>query len=160
LAERLGAIAQPEIRRVALRYLETVAATLQPGTVELRADSLIVFSEYLAAHHPEVGCLGDLDRQAHIEPFLAWNRGRPWRGRLARDRPVSLVVSKHVVVDLRGFLDDLAIWGWAERPPSGCCSPATSPGWTGPCPGRSHPRSTATSWRRSVASTTCSPAAG
>jgi integrase len=116
LAERLGTIAQPEIRRVALGYLETVAATLQPGTVELRADSLIVFSEYLSAHHPEVTSLADLDRQAHIEPFLAWNRGRPWRGRLARDRPVSLVVSKHVVVDLRAFLDDLAIWGWAERP--------------------------------------------
>ena len=116
LAERLGAVAQPEIRRVALRYLETVAATLQPGTVELRADSLIVLSEYLAAHHPEVRSLADLDRQAHIEPFLAWNRGRPWRGRLARDRPVSPVVSKHVVVDLRAFFDDLAIWGWAERP--------------------------------------------
>ena len=116
LAERLGAIAQPQLRRVALRYLETVVATLRPATVELRADSLIVFSEYLAAHHPQVRSLADLDRQAHIEPFLAWNRGRPWRGRVARDRPVSPVVSKHVVVDLRGFLDDLAIWGWAERP--------------------------------------------
>jgi integrase len=116
LAERLRAIVQPKLRRVALAYLQTVAATLRPATVELRADSLIVFSEYLAAHHPEVGCLADLDRQAHIEPFLAWNRGRPWRGRVARDRPVSLVVSKRVVVDLRGFFDDLAIWGWAERP--------------------------------------------
>jgi integrase len=116
LAERLDAIAQPEIRRVALRYLETVAATLRLGTVEGKAESLMVLSEYLAAHHPEVRSLADLDRQAHIEPFLAWNRGRPWRGHLARDRPVSLVVSKHVVVDLRAFLDDLAIWGWAERP--------------------------------------------
>jgi integrase len=116
IAERLDAIAQPELRRVALRYLETVAAILRPATVELRADSLIVLSEYLAAHHPQVRRLAELDRQAHIEPFLAWNHGRPWRGRLARDRPVSLVVSKRVIVDLRGFFDDLAIWGWAERP--------------------------------------------
>jgi integrase len=116
IAQRLDAIAQPELRRVALRYLATVAATLRPATVELRADSLIVLSEYLAAHHPQVRCLAELDRRAHIEPFVAWNHGRPWRGRLARDRPVSLVVSKRVIVDLRGFFDDLAIWGWAERP--------------------------------------------
>ena len=116
LAERLRAVAQPEIRRVALAYPQTAAATLRPGTVELRADSLTVFSEYLAAHHPKVRSLRGLDRQAHIEPFLACNRGRPWRGRVARDRPVSPVVSKHAVVDLRGCFDDLAVWGWAERP--------------------------------------------
>jgi len=33
---------QPEIRKVALRYLEVVATTLRPSTVLLRADSLII----------------------------------------------------------------------------------------------------------------------
>jgi len=116
LAERLEAIAQPEIRRAALRYLQTIAATLRPSTVELRADSLVVFSEYLAAHHPQIASLTDLDRQTHIEPFLIWNHRRPWRGRVARDQAVSPVTSKRVVVDLRAFFDDLAVWGWAERP--------------------------------------------
>ena len=45
----MQAIGQPAIRAAALRYLTTVAATLRPNTVGLRADSLIVFSEYLAA---------------------------------------------------------------------------------------------------------------
>ncbi|HZD70744.1 MAG TPA: hypothetical protein VFA45_18155 [Actinomycetes bacterium] len=144
LAERLRAIAQPKLRRVALTYLQTVAATLRPATVELRADSLIVFSEYLAAHHPEVGCLADLDREAHIEPFLAWNRGRPWRGRVARDRPVSLVVSKRVVVDLRGFFDDLAIWGWAERPHRRLLFAGDVPRLDRPLPGHCPPKPTAT----------------
>ena len=81
----------------------------------LRSDSLIVLGEYLAAHHREVRRLEQLER-AHVEGFLAWNHGRPWRGRVARDKPVSLSASKRAVVDLRAFFKDLAVWGWAERP--------------------------------------------
>ena len=116
LAERLEALPQPEIRRVALRYLEVAGTTLRPSTVALRADSLIVFGEYLAAHQPAVRHLAQLER-AHIDGFLVWNHGRPWRGWLARDNPVSASVSKRAVVDLRAFFEDLAVWGWAERPP-------------------------------------------
>ena len=116
LAETLQALPQPEIRRVALRYLEVVATTLRPSTVSLRADSLIVFGEYLAAHHRGVRRLEQVER-AHIEGFLVWNHRRPWRGWLARDKPVSASVSKRAVVDLRAFFEDLAVWGWAERPP-------------------------------------------
>lgn len=115
LAEALRALPQPDIRRVALRYLELVGTTLRPATVALRADSLIVLAEYLAAHHPEVGRLEQLER-AHLEGFLAWNHGRSWRGHVARDTPVSLSASKRAVVDLRAFFEDLAVWGWAERP--------------------------------------------
>ena len=117
LAETLQAVPQPEIRRVSLRYLEVIATTLRPSTVTLRADSLIVFAEYLAAHHPEVIGLDQLDR-GHIDGFLVWNHQRPWRGRVARDKPVAPSVSKRTVVDLRAFFDDLAIWGWAQRPPA------------------------------------------
>ena len=134
LAEQLQAIPQPEIRRIAQRYLEVVAATLRPSTVGLRADSLIVFAEYLAHGHPEVASLTQLDRQRHIEPFLIWNNGRPWRGHLARDQPVSAPVSKRTVVDLRAFLDDLAVWGWAERPPRRLLFPTDVPRLPRPLP--------------------------
>ena len=134
LAERLEAIAQPDFRRAALRYLQTVAATLRASTVELRADSLVVFSEYLAADHPQVASLTDLDRQAHIEPFLAWNHRRPWRGRLARNQPVAPATSKRVVVDLRAFFDDLAVWGWAERPARRLLFPSDIPRLDRPLP--------------------------
>src|SRR5665648_1026147 len=86
-------VPQLEIRRVALRYLAIVATTLRPGTLTLRADSLIVFCEYLAAVHPEVRRLPQLTR-AHLEDFLTYNHGRPWRGRVARDKPVAASVSK------------------------------------------------------------------
>lgn len=113
--EYLAGVPQEEIRRVARRYVEVVATTLRPNTVWLRAESLIVFAEYLASHHPDLSRLSQL-RRHHVEGFLAWNQGRPWRGHLARDKAVSASVSKRAVVDLRCFLDDLAIWGWAERP--------------------------------------------
>lgn len=133
LEQRLGAISQPEIRKVALRYLTTVAVTLRPNTVELRTDSLITFAEYLAVHHPEVRSLTELTR-SHIEGFLAYNHERPWRGRLARNRPVSQVVSKRTVIDLRCFLDDVTLWGWAERPSRRLLFPTDIPRLDKPLP--------------------------
>jgi len=133
LEQRMQAIPQPHIRKVALRYLTTVAATLRPSTVELRADSLVTFAEYLAAHHPAVHSLTQLTRE-QIEDFLAYNHGRPWRGRVARDRPVSPVVSKRTVIDLRCFLDDLAVWGWAERAPRRLLFPSDIPRLDRPLP--------------------------
>ena len=133
IAQRVQAISQPAIRAAALRYLTTVAATLRPNTVSLRADSLIVFSEYLAAAHPDVRSLTQLTRE-HIEGFLAHNHKRPWRGRLARDQAVSAAVSKRTVIDLRCFLDDLALWGWAERPSRRLLFPTDIPRLDKPLP--------------------------
>ena len=133
IAQRVQAISQPGIRAAALRYLTTVAATLRPNTVGLRADSLIVFSEYLAAAHPDVRSLTQLTRE-HIEGFLAHNHKRPWRGRVARDQRVSAVVSIRAVIDLRCFFDDLALWGVAERPPRRLLFPTDIPRLDRPLP--------------------------
>ncbi|HEV2374484.1 MAG TPA: tyrosine-type recombinase/integrase [Streptosporangiaceae bacterium] len=133
IAQRAQEISQPAIRRAALRYLTTIAATLRAATVDLRADSLIVFSEYLAAAHPQVTSLTQLTR-SHIEEFLAYNHKRPWRGRVARDQPVSPVVSKRTVIDLRCFFDELALWDWAERPPRRLLFPTDVPRLDKPLP--------------------------
>jgi integrase len=133
IAQRVQAITQPGIRKAALRYLATVAATLRPATVDLRADSLIIFAEYLAVAYPHVRSLTQLTRE-HIEEFLAYNHKRPWRGRVARDQPVSPAVSKRAVIDLRCFLDDLALWGWAERPPRRLLFPTDIPRLDKPLP--------------------------
>jgi integrase len=133
LEQRAQQITQPGIRKAALRYLTTVASTLRPGTVDARADSLITFAEYLAARHPEVRGLTQLTRE-HVEGFLAYNHGRPWRGRVARDQPVSQALSKRTVIDLRCFLDDITLWGWADRPPSRMLFPADIPRLGRPLP--------------------------
>jgi len=133
LEQRAQKITQPGIRKAALRYLTTVAATLRPGTVDARADSPITFAEYLAARHPEVRGLTQLTRE-HIEGFRAYNHGRPWRGRVARDQPVSRALSKRTVIDLRCFLDDITLWGWADRPPARMLFPADIPRLSRPLP--------------------------
>ncbi len=133
LEERAQQITQPGIRKAALRYLTTVASTLRPGTAGVRADSLITFAEYLAARHPEVRSLTQLTR-AHMEGFLAYNHGRPWRGRVARDQPVSQALSKRTVIDLRCFPGDITLWGWADRPPARMLFPADIPRLDRPLP--------------------------
>ena len=133
IAQRVQAISQPGIRAAALRYLTTVAATLRPNTIGLRADSLIVFSEYLAAACPDVRSLTQLSR-AHIEGFLGWNHKRPWRGRVARDQPSP---RRSASGPSSTCAASSTTWPCGAGPsgrPGGCCSPPTSPGWTSRCP--------------------------
>jgi integrase len=115
LAERFTVVPAAEVRRVMLRYVEARSSVLSRSSLEGLANDLIVFGEYLGAHHPEVGSLRQLERH-HVEGFLVWNRSRPWRGRLARSTPVSASVAQAAVLALRNLLDDITLWGWAERP--------------------------------------------
>jgi len=115
LEERFRAVPAPEVRRAMLAYVEVRSAVLSRSSLEGLANDLIVFGEYLGVHHPEVGSLRALERR-HVEGFLVWNRTRPWRGRLARPQAVSASVAHAAVLALRNFLDDITLWGWAERP--------------------------------------------
>jgi len=116
LTERFAAVPAVEIRRAMTAYVEARSAVLAQSSVEGIANDLILFGEYLGAHHPEVGSLQALERR-HVEGFLIWNRTRPWRGRVARPKAVSTSVAQQAVLSLRNFLDDITLWGWAERPP-------------------------------------------
>ncbi|HUY96391.1 MAG TPA: tyrosine-type recombinase/integrase [Verrucomicrobiae bacterium] len=115
LEGRFQAIDAPELRRPMLAYLRARSAALSASSIAGLANDLLVFSEYLGQHHPEVSGLPALER-SHIEGFLVWNRHRPWRGRLARAAPVSISVVHRAVLTLRNFLDDITLWGWADRP--------------------------------------------
>ena len=115
LGDHVAAIPQAEIRRVVQRYLEVIATTLRPATVEDRSDNLEQFGLWLADHHPEVVRLSELDRPV-VEEFLVWNRTRPSRGRRRPGQPVSTVRVHQGVASLKTFFEDLALWGWAERP--------------------------------------------
>jgi len=115
LAERLEPVGAPEIRRAMLRYVETRSSVLARATVESLAGDLLTFGVFLTEHHPEVSSLRELDR-IHVEGFLAWNRTRHWRGRVARPQVVSASVAHQAVLSVRNFLDDIALWGWSERP--------------------------------------------
>ncbi|MFV2074104.1 MAG: tyrosine-type recombinase/integrase [Thermoanaerobaculales bacterium] len=117
-AQLAALIPQPAIRREIIRYAETVGAVLRPASVHARIKALRVFFERLATTHPEVRRLDQLERAAHVEPFLAWARHRPWRGANGRGRTISLTQFHHDVVELRVFFEDIAAWGWAAAPRS------------------------------------------
>jgi integrase len=114
--EHAESIPQPAIRREVVRYAQTINTVLRPITVQMRIKSIRVLCEWLAEHHPEVRRLDQLQRSAHIEPFLAWARVRPWRGANGRNKTVSLTQFHHDVIDLRVFFEDIAEWGWASSP--------------------------------------------
>jgi integrase len=106
------------IREVLLRYVQARAAVLRPKSVESLVNDLLPFADYLAAHHPAITSLRQLER-AHVESYLAWHRTRPWRGRRAAagaGKPISSAVAQAAVLSLRNMLDDITAWGWAEAP--------------------------------------------
>ena len=115
LADQLAKIPQPEIRRLMARYLETCSTTLRPSTIEDRCDNFEVFGMWLRDHHPGIVRLDQLDRQV-MEQFLIWNHTRPSRGRRANGQPISLARQRGAVSALKTFFEDIALWGWAERP--------------------------------------------
>jgi site-specific recombinase XerD len=69
----------------------------------------------LPDHHPSITRLDQLDRPV-IEGLLVWNHGRSSRGRRAAGRPVSIARQHQAVSTLKTFFEDLALWGWAQRP--------------------------------------------
>jgi integrase len=115
IEERLGVVPAPEIRRSIHRYLDARSAVLSRSSIEGLLGDLIPFGCFLGEFFSEVTSLRQLERP-HIEAFLTWNRTRTWRGRVARDQQVSANVVHRAVLSLRNFLDDITLWGWAERP--------------------------------------------
>ncbi len=109
-------ITQPDIRRNVVRYAEIITTTLRPGTAQMRVKAIRVLADWLAARHPEVTRLDQLDRGDHIEPFIAWSRTRPWRGHNGAGNTVGMTAFHHDLIDLRVFFDDIAEWGWPSAP--------------------------------------------
>lgn len=113
--DKLACVAAVEIRVAMARYVRARSAVLSTSSIDGLINDLIPFATFLGEHHRELRRLAQLERH-HIEEFLVWNRTRHWRGRVARDQSVSASVAHSTVLTLRNFLDDITLWGWAERP--------------------------------------------
>lgn len=111
-----GALPDTAIRMAMTRYVTARKTVLSTSSVDGLVNDLIPFGVFLAEHHPDIVALRQLER-SHIEGFLIFNRTRPWRGRKARSQQVSVTVVHAAVLSLRNFLDDITLWGWADRPP-------------------------------------------
>lgn len=112
---RLAAVGASELRRTLLAYLDVRATVLRPKTIDKLTSALGIFGEYLTAHHPEVRSVRDLQRR-HVEGFLAWTATRTGRGSHDSSRRVGAHVHAHAAIVLRGLLEDITAWGWADAP--------------------------------------------
>ena len=153
-------VAAPEIRRTLGAYLDVRAAVLRPKTIDKLTSALAIFGEFICDHDPELARIADLERR-HIEAFLAWTATRSRRGSHDRTRPVGPFVHAHAAIAVRGFLDDITAWGWADAPgPAADVRQPTSPATrlAAPRPATRHRRRGR--WPPSPHSTTSSPASG
>jgi hypothetical protein len=62
VAERFAPVTAGEIRRVMIAYVNARSAVLSRSSVDGLVNALVPFGEFLAAHHPTVGSLRQLER--------------------------------------------------------------------------------------------------
>jgi integrase len=105
--------ASPEIGRSLTAYLECASGTRVRSTVLGMAGRLGHFARFLAAHDPALDSMAGLDRQRHIEPFLAAVAA-------ARNPRTGTVLSaserRSRILTVGRMIDDIIEWGWQEAP--------------------------------------------
>jgi integrase len=112
---RLASVADPELRRTLIAYLDVRATVLRPTTIDKLTSALAIFGEFVCDHDSNVHGVADL-RRRHVEAFLAWTATRTGRGSHDPSRTVGVYVHAHAAIVVRAFLDDITAWGWADVP--------------------------------------------
>jgi integrase len=106
--------AAPAISRSLAAYLDCAAATRTRSTLLGIAARLGHFARFLAGHDPALASLAGLDRQRHIEPYLAAVAA-------ARNPRTGAVLSaaerRSRILTVGRMIDDIIEWGWQEAPP-------------------------------------------
>ena len=112
---RLAVVREGEFRRTLTAYLDARATVLRPKTMDKLTSALAIFGEFVCDLDPELTSVAGLERR-HIEAFLAWTASRASRGSHDHTKTVGPFVHAHAAIAVRGFLDDIWAWGWADAP--------------------------------------------
>lgn len=92
-------VAMPDLVATMRRYLDQVALSLRPGTVEQIETSLRTFACWLLRNHPDVTTVALISRR-HIEAYKAWLPAQDgYRG-----KKLSVAAISHRLGDLRRLL--------------------------------------------------------
>jgi integrase len=96
-----------------IAYLECASGTRTRSTVLGIAGRLGHFARFLTEHDPTLRSLAGLDRQHHIEPYLAAVAAavNPRTG-----TPLSASERRSRILTAGRMIDDINEWGWAEAP--------------------------------------------
>ncbi|HOZ60243.1 MAG TPA: site-specific integrase [Nakamurella multipartita] len=94
-------------------YLECAAGTRARSTVLGIAGRLAYFGKFITTIDPTLTTLAELDRQRHIEPYLAAVAvaRHPHTG-----APLSASHRRSRILTVGRMIDDINEWGWAEAP--------------------------------------------
>jgi integrase len=115
LPSRLAHVTAPAIRDTMLSWLRAKQALVKVSSIRDLASHLAAFGEYLSEHYPELTSLTQLERR-HIEAFCTWVPTRHYRGQRTAEQRIGAYSIIKELIAVRGFLDDLNAWGWAEAP--------------------------------------------
>ncbi len=115
----------PALHAAATRYLAQRRVMVRAATVKSETLALGAFLRWLTEHHPHVAEFSQLERQAHIEPYLRW----------VRDRTDWSVSTRHnYLVGLRRCFELLRLWGWPDAPARSLFGPGDVPRLPQPLP--------------------------
>jgi len=94
-------------------YLECAGGTRNRGTVSHMASRLAHFARTITRADPQLSSLASLDRQRHIEPYLAEvaTAINPRTGTV-----LSASERRNRILTTGRMIDDIIEWGWAEAP--------------------------------------------
>jgi integrase len=94
-------------------YTPAISGTREPSTMDGIAIRLAHFGRHLAAVDPDLDSLAGLDRQRHIETYLAATAvARASRG----GQPISAGEQRNRIITLGRFLADITEWQWPDAP--------------------------------------------
>ncbi|MGH2873003.1 MAG: tyrosine-type recombinase/integrase, partial [Solirubrobacteraceae bacterium] len=92
-----------------LRYCELLGGTHAPSTSSGIAIRLAHFGRFLADCDPQLSSLAGLERERHIEPYLAAVADAVAHG---TQRRISVGEQRNRIITLGRFLTDIGEWGW------------------------------------------------
>jgi integrase len=94
-------------------YTSVISGTREPSTMEGIAIRLAHFGRHLAAVDPDLDSLAGLDRQRHIETYLAATAvATAARG----GQPIGAGEQRNRIITLGRFLADITEWEWPDAP--------------------------------------------
>ncbi|MFJ2030150.1 tyrosine-type recombinase/integrase [Streptosporangium sp. NPDC087985] len=94
-------------------YATALTGTHAPSMMDGIAIRLAHFGRHLATVDPDIDSLAGLDRQRHIETYLAAvATARAMRG----GQPISVGEQRNRIITLGRFLADITEWGWPDAP--------------------------------------------
>jgi site-specific recombinase XerD len=107
------ATAAPQLAVTMRAYLEQMALSLRPASIDAMDLTLRSFAGYLVDHDRRLRRLRHVRRE-HIEGYHRWLADQP----VGRGKTMSRRTVRHRLGMLRVFLERVIEWGWADAPKS------------------------------------------